>query len=928
MTNLMHNVRLRTLSALLSSSVLVAACSEKPTAEASLAEARKRLAAKDYRAVVVEAKNALQISPNLREGRYLLGVGLVRTGDPVGGEAELGKALSLGQPAETVDPPWALSILAQRQYQRLISRFSKTRLKDAEADSSLRTSVAAAYFLLGNVDDARAALATALEVEPGNAAALLLQAQIQAASGDRQGALAGLDALLARDPTNTAAWKIKGDLLAMDKAQLAPALFAYRKAAETKPGDTALKLDILTVLLRQGDLDEASRQADQLKKVAPNLPRLLYLETLLAMDKKDFQGAQALARQLVVLAPSDPANLLIAGDVDLSLNALPQAEANLKRALELAPLSEPARLLLAGTYLRSRQTAKALETLQPLLAKTPPATAAMKLAAEVYRQSGDRKNAEAWYAKASKQDPNDKNLRRSLVLEHLANGGGPEALQELRDVAGSDTGTSADLALIANYVAREDYEAALAAIDALEKKQPGKPLASNLRGRVQIARKDYVGARASFDRALALDPDYFVAIDGLAAVDLAEKNPSAARARFEAYLAKNPSNVQALISLANLLTVTGAKPEEVSALFKRAIAADPADRRARLALIDFYLRVGDHGQALATAQDAMEAFPDSPQFLDALGRARQANGNIELAITSFTRLATMQPKSALPQMRLAGAYLQAKDKSSAMASLRRALAIQPDYLDAQRSLIALAGETKDSEEARDLARTVQRQRPKDTVGYLFEGELATSHGESDKAFEVYQRGLAQIPSPDLARRAHAALMAAKKTAEAAKFASTWLTRHPDDAVFLSYLGDVSLTERDFAGAEKRYLRVVQLQPKDATAYNNLAWISGQLKHGDAIGLAQKANALVPDQPAYLDTLAELLAQDKQYDKALEVQTRAVSLQPQNSGFRLNLARIQILDGKKDLARAELQKLASLGDSFRGQTEVTRLLKTL
>jgi putative PEP-CTERM system TPR-repeat lipoprotein len=635
-----------------------------------------------------------------------------------------------------------------------------------------------------------------------------------------------------------------------------------------------------------------------------------------------------LARQLVVLAPSDPTILLLAGYVDLSLNALPQAETDLKRALELAPRSESARLMLVSIYLRSRQTAKALATLQPLLAGPDPKAVAMALAGEAYHQSGDNKTAEVWLAKASRREPDDKSLRRSVVLDRLANGGGPAVLEELREVAGSDTGTTVDLALIAAYLDRGDFEAALGAIDTLEKKQPGQPLAAMLRGRVLLARKDLTGARTSFDQALALDPDYFVAITGLAAVDLAEKKPLIARARFETLLAKNPRNVQALLSLASLLAASGGTPEEVSQPLKRAIAAAPQDGRARLALIDLYLHTGDSGQARTTAQDAVYAMPDSPPLLDALGRTQQASGDIDQAIASFKTLAAIQPMAVLPQMRLAGAYLVGKDKPAAMASLRRALVIQPDFLEAQRALIALAGETEDNDEARDLARTVQRQRPNDASGYLFEADLATSHGQWDKAFEACQRGLAQIPSPDLARRAHAALRAAGKTAEAAKFASGWSTRYPNDAVFLAYLGDVDVARHDYAAAENVYLRVVRLQPANAAAYNNLAWISGQLKRGNAVAYAEKAIALTPDQPAYLDTLAQLLAQDKQYGKALELQTRVVSLQPQNGDFRLNLARIQIMDGKKDLARAELQKLASLGDAFRDQPEVARLLKTL
>ena len=78
----------------------------------------------------------------------------------------------------------------------------------------------------------------------------------------------------------------------------------------------------------------------------------------------------------------------------------------------------------------------------------------------------------------------------------------------------------------------------------------------------------------------------------------------------------------------------------------------------------------------------------------------------------------------------------------------------------------------------------------------------------------------------------------------------------------------------------------------------------------------------------MDTLAMLLSEKDNYAKALEWQTKAVRLQPQVGQYRLNLAKIHIKGGRKDLARKELEPLAQRGDKFRGQAEVTRLLKTL
>ena len=78
----------------------------------------------------------------------------------------------------------------------------------------------------------------------------------------------------------------------------------------------------------------------------------------------------------------------------------------------------------------------------------------------------------------------------------------------------------------------------------------------------------------------------------------------------------------------------------------------------------------------------------------------------------------------------------------------------------------------------------------------------------------------------------------------------------------------------------------------------------------------------------MDTIATLYSAKGDYAKALEWQTKALAKAPDQPLYKLNLARIHIKGGKKDLARKELDDLAKLGDKFRGQAEVASLLKTL
>jgi predicted Zn-dependent protease len=146
--------------------------------------------------------------------------------------------------------------------------------------------------------------------------------------------------------------------------------------------------------------------------------------------------------------------------------------------------------------------------------------------------------------------------------------------------------------------------------------------------------------------------------------------------------------------------------------------------------------------------------------------------------------------------------------------------------------------------------------------------------------------------------------------------------------FRSYLGDLAISRQDYPSAEASYLAVIQLQPDNAVALNNLAWVTNKLKKPGAIAFAEKANALKPGQPSFMDTWATILADAGQPGKALEIQKKAVALAPDVAPFRLNLAKLYLHSGDKSLAKAELDQLAKLGDKFANHAEVAELLKTM
>ena len=173
----------------------------------------------------------------------------------------------------------------------------------------------------------------------------------------------------------------------------------------------------------------------------------------------------------------------------------------------------------------------------------------------------------------------------------------------------------------------------------------------------------------------------------------------------------------------------------------------------------------------------------------------------------------------------------------------------------------------------------------------------------------------------------AALGSLGKAAEAEKLGSNWVKEHPKDMSFVQFLGDDALGRKDYAAAEKNYAAVIKALP-NAAAYNNLAWVTAKLKKGGALAFAAKANELAPNQPAFIDTLATLLADNQKYEEAIELHRKASALEPSNAFLKLNLAATYIKAGDKKSAKTELDSLAELGKSFPAQAEVTALQKTL
>ena len=907
---------------------LVLGCDRREDDVATLDSAKVYLQKRELPAAVIQLKNVLQGEPNSAEARFLLGKTLLELGDAAGAELELRRAKELGYADTAYVPPLAEALLKQGQQRKLLDEFAQVELSDRQAAGELQTTLGLAYATQGAPDKAEAAAAKALTLAPDHAPARVLDARLKARAGDLDGALRVLTTLLDRSPNDIDALRLKGDLLLQSKGDVKGAIAAYRKAVDLRGNQPAVRNALLTLYLMQHDLESARKELIDLKRLQPKHPQTRYFEAQLAYADGKFKEAREHVQEALRLVPGDVRYQHLAGAVELQLGDLVAARNLLESALQTAPKFGDARRLLAQVYVQLRQGAKALATLQPILDAGKPSAAILKLAAQGELLNGNKKAAQALLARAAQLKPDDKPLSAAMALVQIGPGEGAEATGQLQKIAASDSGTSVDLALISTRIQRKEFNEALQAVDALERKKPDSAQAAELRARIQVLRGETAAARKSFEQSLARDANYLPAVSGIAGLDLQEGKFEAAVSRMEAYVEREPKNARAAATLAEIRRRSGAKPEDVTRTYADAIRANSANAPLRMAQIEYLMATRNGPAALAAAQSAVVAVPESAELQEALGRAQLSTGDQQQATTSFRKVVTLRPERAMGYIGLSTVYLAAQDLEAATREARKALELEPDSIAAQRLVVNLALRRDKPQEALALAQSLQKRLPGEARGYVMEGEIESSRKRWDPAISAFRKALSKPEPSQAAARLHTTLVAAQRAPEAAKFAQAWLTDNPKDAAFLLYLGDVALAQGALSLAEVRYQQVARLQPNNAIAPNNIAWLLMQQKKPGALEHAERAVKLAPDQPTFRDTLAMVLSADKQHSRAVEVEKQVVEQAPNVAAYRLTLAKIYLQAGDKDSARQELERLAKLGDGFRGQEEVTNLLKSI
>jgi len=910
--------------AMISGSLLtggLAACGKSQDVQALVSEASEYHKKGDNKAAVIQLKNALQKSPDDVHARLLLGNVYLDANDPQSAEKELRKAIELGMTRDKALASLVKSLVMQGKFEAVLAEAG-----NAPDDLPAALARGNAFLGLGKGEEAKQAFEAARKLSPDHPDALIGLARHATLSRDVQLATRYADEATARNPANADAWQFKADLLrAQNKAE--EALAAYEEALKIKPNAAPALIARAGIEIGMGKYDAARASLEAARKAGSATIIGIYTQALLEYREGKHAAALEQLQRILRSAPDHMPSQLLAGSAHYALGATQQAEVHLKTYLDNHPKDINARKLYAAVLLKNGDAKRAQAVASEALKDAPQDAQLLAIAGESSWQSKDLPAASDYFKKASAIAPQDAMIRASLGKTKLGQGDSDAAIAEFEKAYALDKKDQTGAALVLSYVQQKRFDKALELVNGMEKEQPKNVRLRLLKGAVHLARNDAAGARKSFEEAHAIEPLNYPAVASLANLDVKEGKPDAAKKRLESLLEKEPKNLQVLQAL-GALAAQQKQNEEATRWFERAHAENPDAMQAAGQLFMQYVRNGQKQKALSLAQKLQSANPQSPEALEMLGNAHFANGNREASLDAYEKLAVLKPDTAGVHYHIGVLQLGAQKQAQAATAFKKALALQPDYVEAQLGLASIDVMGGRHEQALGKARNLQKQHPKSPAGHLLEGEVLMAQKKPALAAGAFERAFAAGKNGQTVQKLHAALVLAGKEKEADSHINEWLKAHPNDSAAHAYLALHYLSTGQNKQAIRQYETILQGDPKNVRALNNLAWAYQQEKDSRALKLAENAYGIDPRNPAVMDTLGGILVENGDVQRGLELLEKAVAGAPDAPDIRLRYAQALVKAGDKEKARSELKTLVDSGKDFPKLKDARALLGQL
>ncbi len=754
------------------------------------------------------------------------------------------------------------------------------------------------YIEAGNFPKARVALRNVLKIDPKDAEAYFLVAQVEEKEKNWRNAVANYQQVVELVPDH------KEALIVLAKYYLEAKLAdevgrTAGKVLATHPHDPQAQALKIALLAQQGQVNQAMVRAEELSKQHPTEPDVailvatLYgqthrvsearttlqralrthphhldllqnLQTIL-VEAHDDKATEQVLRQIIEEEPTVYDHRLKLARFFDQLHATDQAEAVLREALTKFPENDQAWLALAD-FLKMRRGMEAAKLALRQAAKQLPYSTQIPFAlATLYESHQDFAEAKLVYETLVKDyDKKPAGLDAQVKLAQLEFNAGrqQDAERRLSDVLRQNPRSAQGLILQGKMalIGRNGKDA-VQAFRTVLRDQPELAHVQYLLGQAYLATGDSALARESFERSLALQPGLVDANLALATMESRSGQSHNARARLKAILTSHPDHRQAM-----------------ELLFGLGLAA------------------GEWSHAASLLNRLRQLEGETAAILMAEGKLYESRKDYAQAITAYERAATMAVDAQGPLVAVVQLDLQNKQPERARRRLENIIAAHPDHPFAHGlmgEVLTLLGRR---EQAMARFRDAIRINPRWLTPWLDAATLSMTQGQADDAVRTLREGLNANPASEELQMLLASVLASQNAV--------------DEAI-------------------AAYDAVLHMNPRNIFSANNLAALLADHKQDApslerAFLLSREFEKDTP-HPLFLDTLGWVRLKMGHLDDAVRLMRQAIAKAPDLPMLNYHLGAALYHAGRNIEAKVYLAKALKSTEAFQGRREAERLL---
>lgn len=754
------------------------------------------------------------------------------------------------------------------------------------------------YIQAGNFSKARVALRNVLKIDPKDADAYFLVAQVEEKEKNWRNAVANYQQVLEIDPDHRDA------LIMLAKyyleARLADEVTHIAEKVLTKhPHDPQAEALKIAVLAQQEKISQALPRSEELYKRHPAEPDTAILLATLYVHQQRLQEAKSILQQALRVHPH---HLDLLNNLKAILDQThdhPATEQVLRQMVQEEPTIYDHRLKLARFYDQRHEFDRAEATLRDALQAIPDQEPAWLALADFLRLRRGKDSAEAAFRQAMERLPYS---------------------------------TTIPLALGGLYEHEKDIRAARKVYTAIIKEQDKKP--AGLDARVKMAQLDFAAGEKDealhrLAEVLAENPRSAEGLILQGKIALIGKSGREAVQAFRTVLRDQPelAHVQHLLGQAYVHT---GEMQLARESFERAVALNPETLEPVLALATLESQAGQGPKARARLLGLLKANPDYRPALEGLFLLDLAAGEWDHAKSVLARL--RQAAGDNPAIFMAEGHLHEsrKDYAKASVAFERAATMAPNIVDPLVALVRLDLVQKQADQARRRLEAIITSNPSHPYAHGLLGEVSSILGRRDAAAAHY-RHATKVNSAWITPWLNwASLMQAQQQPDQTiTIVREGLAANPSSEELHMLLASV-LANRGFIDeAIKSYETVLRMNPRNLLSANNLATLLADYKQ-DPLHL-ERAFQLSRDfekdapHPLFLDTVGWVRLKMGHLEEALRLIKQAAAKAPDSPAVNYHFGSALYQTGNKQDAKIYLGRALRTTEMFQGRQEAEQLL---